>query len=183
MRAGAGRSTQPAAAFIIAASVGGPYPLVPFPRAPHQLMLDQVRRLLGQHECSQTAGNGIPLRGASEFSGVRQIVPCVTAQLAMQGLGSHTPHPGHQNVAHRCLELQTRTNVEPWLSVTGPENRLSMGSDPVRLSKVGNHAKSNRRKKRRRPVVRNQREELMIRNSLTSLEGCTVRSVQLWSQR
>jgi len=46
-----------------------------------------------------------------------------------------------------------------------------MGSDPVRLSKVGNHAKSNRRKKRRRPVVRNQREELMIRNSLTSLEG------------
>src|ERR1700730_7883506 len=32
----------------------------------------------------------LPLRGASEFSGVRQIVPCVTAQLAMQGLGSHT---------------------------------------------------------------------------------------------
>ena len=97
--------------------------------------------------------------------------------------GKPYAHPGHQNVAHRCLELQTRTNVEPWLSVAGPENRLSMGSDPVRLSKVGNHAKSNRRKKRRRPVVRNQREELMIRNSLTSLEGCTVRSVQLWSQR
>ena len=124
-----------------------------------------------QHECSQTAGNGIPLRGASEFSGVRQIVPCVTAQLAMQGPGKPYAHPGHQNVAHRCLELQTRTNVEPWLSVAGPENRLSMGSDPVRLSKVGNHAKSNRRKKRRRPVVRDQREELMIRTSLTSLEG------------
>ena len=89
----------------------------------------------------------------------------------MQGPGKPYAHPGHQNVAHRCLELQTRTNVEPWLSVAGPENRLSMGSDPVRLSKVGNHAKSNRRKKRRRPVVRDQREELMIRNSLTSLEG------------
>src|SRR3984893_13218082 len=89
----------------------------------------------------------------------------------MQGPGKPYAHPGHQNVAHRCLELQTRTNVEPWLSVAGPENRLSMGSDPVRLSEVGNHAKSNRRKKRRRPVVRDQREELMIRNSLTSLEG------------
>ena len=49
------------------------------------------QQLLGeQHECSQTARNGIPLRGASEFSGGSQIVPCVTAQLAMQELGSHT---------------------------------------------------------------------------------------------
>jgi hypothetical protein len=52
-------------------------------RRPQQLLSEQ-------HECNQTAGNGIPLRGASEFSGGSQIVPCVTAQLAMQGLGSHT---------------------------------------------------------------------------------------------
>src|ERR1700730_15111190 len=60
--------------------------------AQHVRLPDQrSQQLLSeQHECSQTAGNGIPLRGASEFSGVRQIVPCVTAQLAMQGLGSHT---------------------------------------------------------------------------------------------
>jgi hypothetical protein len=44
-----------------------------------------------------------------------------------------------------------------------------MGDDPVRLSKVGNHAKSNSRKKQ--AVVREQREELMSRNSLTSPEG------------
>jgi hypothetical protein len=51
----------------------------------------RLQQLLSeQHECSQTARNGIPLRGVSEFSGNRQIVPCVTAQPVMQGLGSHT---------------------------------------------------------------------------------------------